>query len=313
MVEQTGSNPSEGPSFELAQSNKAAPMAPGDAHVTVRELFQRANGHEPLAAYMGEFPESAIFRRFATLNARNILYYQAELAYLERILKEAAETDSQSGDSTLEQFGQWWFKLSHCDQFPCGSSEQWKIFLEIRRVLNDYSELQGLTPLTMHSTYFLKDAALLQQLNLAKVHGPSRQALSLLNKWMKNPSRGNIRLFGEDSHIWTATTESELLALERRGCDDPLSSWITSFITNWFHRTIGKHINVCLAVHHNRTLLTALEILTSFPPETKAWRRYRYCLLQSKDDFSLRLCNCPQPLVASAVTIDCRLEQGPQS
>jgi hypothetical protein len=66
----------------------------------------------------------------------------------------------------------------------------------------------------------------------------------MLNEWMHDPDLGEVRLMGEDCQIWTNQPPSELLALDRRDCDDPLSSWMTSFVTSWFHRTVGKYFKV---------------------------------------------------------------------
>ncbi len=45
-------------------------------------------GYTALALLMGRVPEVAIFRRFSTLNARNLLYLQAELVQLEDDLEK---------------------------------------------------------------------------------------------------------------------------------------------------------------------------------------------------------------------------------
>lgn len=117
-------------------------MAPDDAHITIHDLQSPKNGYERLAAHMGNIPERAIFRRFTALNAKNILYYQAELAWLEERLAEQIEADHQSDDDTRQQYGQWWYKLSHSERYSCGSSKQWEIFQNIRRILHDYSQTQ---------------------------------------------------------------------------------------------------------------------------------------------------------------------------
>jgi hypothetical protein len=52
------------------------------------EVSRYVQGYPMLAAYMGLTPETNIFRRFSILNARNLLYLQAELTNLEEALSK---------------------------------------------------------------------------------------------------------------------------------------------------------------------------------------------------------------------------------
>jgi len=45
------------------------------------------NEYSKLASLMGPHPELAIFRRFSTLNAQNLLYLQTELVHPKRKLQ----------------------------------------------------------------------------------------------------------------------------------------------------------------------------------------------------------------------------------
>jgi hypothetical protein len=47
------------------------------------DISQPTHGYPKIARLMGENPDLAIFRSFRELNARNLLYYQAELVHLE--------------------------------------------------------------------------------------------------------------------------------------------------------------------------------------------------------------------------------------
>ena len=96
-------------------------------------------GYDRLSAFMGYFPEAAIFRRFATLNAKNILYLQAELLWLEEQLEKVADDDAQSSSERRRHFSREWFRLSHSGDHPDGSSRQWTVFMKIRRALSEYS------------------------------------------------------------------------------------------------------------------------------------------------------------------------------
>jgi hypothetical protein len=97
------------------------------------------HGYDRLASLMAFLPEAAIFRRFATLNAKNLLYFQAELSFLEEQLEEAEKADAQSSSQNRRQYSREWFKLSHAEDHQDGDPRQWAIFLRIRRVLGEFS------------------------------------------------------------------------------------------------------------------------------------------------------------------------------
>ncbi|KAH7134895.1 hypothetical protein B0J11DRAFT_517159 [Dendryphion nanum] len=54
-------------------------------------------GYPMLAERMGYLPSSKIFRRFSALNARNLLYIQAELSLLESDLHVQEKADKEPG------------------------------------------------------------------------------------------------------------------------------------------------------------------------------------------------------------------------
>jgi hypothetical protein len=125
-------------------------------------------GYAKLASLMGAYPEVAIVRRFAALNAQNILYLQAELVNLESRLRLVEEEDRNSGDPSRVDCAVDWFKLSNAvnvvsmsgsqpgscrssiredvktpktDDHENGESSgrRWKLVLQIRERLKDYS------------------------------------------------------------------------------------------------------------------------------------------------------------------------------
>jgi hypothetical protein len=110
-----------------------------------------------LAQRVGNDPGFAIFRRYATLNAKNLLYLQAEIALLEDELELLELEDQRSDEETRRNF-QWVARLlmedvegesvdaDGLDQVPAvGSknpkmkSKQWAKILEIRAKLKEYS------------------------------------------------------------------------------------------------------------------------------------------------------------------------------
>jgi hypothetical protein len=114
--------------------------APTEIQIEMPPLHDGQQGYHRLASVMGMFPDVAIFRRFSTLNVENILYLQAELVDLENRLKEAAQADALSDDAIRRENYRALYNLSQAEFLPNGNGLQWKIFLQIREVLQQYNE-----------------------------------------------------------------------------------------------------------------------------------------------------------------------------
>lgn len=94
-------------------------------------------GYDKLAAMMGLDQGLAIFRRFANLNAKNLLYLQAEIANLEAELNSMISDDKDPSDPNKAEFPFYLMALKHFD--GGGSVTQWDKILEIRGLLKEYS------------------------------------------------------------------------------------------------------------------------------------------------------------------------------
>lgn len=83
---------------------------------------------------MGRFPGYAIFRRFASLNARLLLYFQAEIVELEHDLDRLEKMNK--ADLKLHQV------VRELRTAPEGSNgkKQWDKAVELRDKLNQYSK-----------------------------------------------------------------------------------------------------------------------------------------------------------------------------
>jgi hypothetical protein len=108
-----------------------------DRHPSLAEM---TGGYNILAHLMGAYPELSIFRRFGALNARNILYLQAELTDLETKLLQAEKADLESGHVNRKIYSRDWRTLSESVDVADGDSTQWKIFLRMREKLHEYSK-----------------------------------------------------------------------------------------------------------------------------------------------------------------------------
>jgi hypothetical protein len=87
-------------------------------------------GYPKLAALISKEKNYAIFRKFNTLNARNLLYLQAELTYLEWRLQEidAEQGQAENGSEVLSS----WPKFTEME-------ERVVLIKEIRKILETYS------------------------------------------------------------------------------------------------------------------------------------------------------------------------------
>jgi hypothetical protein len=90
-------------------------------------------GYFKVARFMGRQDEYAMFRRFKTLNAQNLLYLQAELVHLEDQLYSLAQRDSVKRIIPIKD----WWTLSHSEEVD--DSDHWKKVMEIREKLEQYS------------------------------------------------------------------------------------------------------------------------------------------------------------------------------
>ena len=105
----------------------------------VPQYRARTMGHYgKLAAMIGAHQEMALFRQFAALNAKSLLYMQSELVHLEAELSSIEVDDTYSGDSQKETFRVSVFDLKE----SCGTGKdlQWRKVLEIREKLKEYSK-----------------------------------------------------------------------------------------------------------------------------------------------------------------------------
>ena len=98
---------------------------------------------------MSEHPEVFILRRFSQLHVKSLLYYQAELAELEKELDEVEKEDFTSSEALRKNFGEHWKSLAgkgfSALELDEGAESQdprlrlqWSLVLRIREVLKEY-------------------------------------------------------------------------------------------------------------------------------------------------------------------------------
>ena len=92
-------------------------------------------GYPKLADYIGTEPQLAIFKRFGSLNAENLLFMQLEIANLEQELREIVANDLRDEDETVRKSVNSWRLLQQAGK----DSAQWRKRVEIREKLKEYS------------------------------------------------------------------------------------------------------------------------------------------------------------------------------
>ena len=95
-------------------------------------------GYPKLAALQGTYPQLGIYRRFSTLNARNLLYLQAELVILEANLNQFTKKDCVSEDQNARLHNKNWYRLNERKDGVVNS--QYHTMLCVREKLKEYSK-----------------------------------------------------------------------------------------------------------------------------------------------------------------------------
>ncbi|KAH0565076.1 hypothetical protein GP486_001533 [Trichoglossum hirsutum] len=178
-------------------------------------------GYPRLANLFGQYLGMAIFRRFARLNAQNLLCMQAEIAQLELDLDLVALEDSQSSDPNRQSFQ----KYVHLLKAAEGSdSLQWRKLMELRGKLREYNE------------------ALLQNMEICRMEPPGERDLNTLRGWLEMPECGNRFLRGNEARIFHAP---DLVALStHENHKDAFTRWVCHTGVPWFHRLVGHFFKV---------------------------------------------------------------------
>ena len=109
--------------------------------------------YSDLAHLMASHPEVMILRKFSQLNAKNLLYYEAELACLEHELEAIELEDRHFEETPRRDYAISWATMAASgddgDHFATTGREhgfsdrdklQWQTFLKIRESLHKYSE-----------------------------------------------------------------------------------------------------------------------------------------------------------------------------
>jgi hypothetical protein len=192
------------------------PTIPGPAD---EDVTRPVNGWPALAKLIADNPDLEAFPSFTDLNIKSLLYYQAELIRLRKLLHEAeyedyrqpeAEKVSKFADDLGFLFrGRDRAEQSEGKQLPGEKPEvpkpevpkQWVLIEKIRIVLEKYSKFR-IPTLQKHITdlIFLKDAALLQYARVSTLRDADRCNVKSLRECVKLIKDGSLS--GPGSNTW---------------------------------------------------------------------------------------------------------------
>ncbi|KAF2655457.1 hypothetical protein K491DRAFT_598815 [Lophiostoma macrostomum CBS 122681] len=238
-------------------------------------LNKRVVGYPKLAAHISLQPETAIFRAFSELNAKNLLYLQAEIAFLEQELRRCELQDSKDTCPTRNKskyaVSWYWLTESKYD----GDTKQLDLVLRIRGLLREYNE------------------ALIQQSTILNLPEPEKWDLTSIQNFLASPQmlrNGGVAFLGDDHATWGSALhrdsyEQDLLILKPRPKADPFSYFLSrsvlnilSFCCGKWHSEPSRHAKRTFSIKDTTVLKTTRwisSILASFIPLVSIVLLYR--------------------------------------
>ncbi|KAJ0425118.1 hypothetical protein BJY00DRAFT_202964 [Aspergillus carlsbadensis] len=180
------------------------------------------HGYERLANLMASDKGLSIFRSFKKLNAKNLLYLQAEIVNVQTELEEIIEADETSRDGTREKFSTSVYYLKEGIE---SGSEQWEKVLELRELLDKYN------------------TAALQYAQILRLKRPHDTDRDVLKTWLsQNAFCSTVtefdQWFGQEGT--NDENERDLVTLCGRYENvDSLTRWVFRSFVPWFHERVG--------------------------------------------------------------------------
>ncbi|RMZ67693.1 phthalate transporter [Pyrenophora seminiperda CCB06] len=178
-----------------------------------------------LAERIAVKPETGIYRRFDALNARHLLYLQAELCILETSLQEQETADSHNRCEKRREFA-----TDYQTMLERPSDEQ-KLQLalieEMHRKLNQYNK------------------ALIQVSILQRLEEPDRYDLDDIQRFLVSKDIEPGFLTGEDSRSWGIPEEPDdhppdLVGVRQRTKEDGFSRFVSENAIHLFKCGLGR-------------------------------------------------------------------------
>ncbi|TKA82585.1 hypothetical protein B0A55_01189 [Friedmanniomyces simplex] len=191
---------------------------------TLRVEDEALHGYPKLATFLGGHEGYAIYKRFASLNARNLLYHQAKLVYLEHELYEM-----EQGFANQKHLH---YNVRHIFGAEAGTDGYilQKKYEEVSRALDKYNTL------------------LLEQYQLHRLPKPDSTFVeSIYNftlsekaekpDWLEHPENTIYAVWDDDRK----PIQQDLVTLNPEfGNQDPFTRFFTTTFMDWWHRVWSR-------------------------------------------------------------------------
>ncbi|KAI4666409.1 uncharacterized protein J4E79_002447 [Alternaria viburni] len=147
---------------------------------------KRPSGYPRFSERIAVKPETGIYRRFDALNARRILFLQAELCVLELAIREVEARDNADKTGKKSQYATDYYRMLKA---PVNQQrEQLELVTKMNGKLDQYR--------------YSSDQAVLQVSRLHELRSPDRFDLSDVQTFLRSNEMGPPYLDGEDRDLW---------------------------------------------------------------------------------------------------------------
>ncbi|KAK6510574.1 hypothetical protein TWF506_009678 [Arthrobotrys conoides] len=181
-----------------------------------------APGYPSTAAIISTDPELSVYRRFDRLNARNILYYQAELMYLE------SELDKMDEEDNIKEVAEEKYHLRHFKELSEGTDmrmlKRKKLVMDMRYLLKEYN------------------ASMVNYKDLLNCSEPSDRVLTSIRNWRRN--QGDPPIIDISETAYDKSFESDLMALKPPKSDDLITTFVQNNLGKFFKKPKPAHMHI---------------------------------------------------------------------
>jgi len=221
--------------------------------MTTISIDQIQNGYPGLAKFMGGNLDQGlgIFKQFAELNTRSLLYMQAELLCLQQELDVITHVDEHGTDPSTKNFARSVWEMKRPPNKP-----QWEKVLEIRRKLKDYSVAPPMPQIVRLGTDTADDDCLLQQASIAKLDRANKNDQKWLRVWLQHNEGGKSFLEGCEYRAYDEVERPDLISISSRPSDDRFTRWLEMSLIPHLPTRLRKRILVSIDHTHTFTALT---------------------------------------------------------
>ena len=202
-------------------------------------------GYDKLASLFGNNDDLSMFRRFGPLNAKILLYRQAELLHMNDQLEHQVELDFNSENPKGRSFAVYWKALNDAsdDGFETIGRRQKHKVSEIQSKLEKYCKNLPSHLCRMIADCFILDELLLLSAQVKSLAKPRGRDYRYLNSWLKRSTCGNSFLQSVEADAWRPRYESDLVLSACRSTQgDRFADFMCDNVIPIYHRYIGQRL-----------------------------------------------------------------------